>query len=209
MKTAILVTVIITLLIAIILIYQAFGSEDFLHSLLFFILGIASVVAAIKYTVGENAYGYTGFGDVFVFLFFGLLSVLGSSYLFIHQLKWEFIIPASTIGLLSMAVLNLNNMRDIENDAKNQKNTLVVKLGSSKAKVYHYVLIGLSLVLAVFYTLINFQSISQFTFLIAFIPLIINLVTVYKNREPKLLDSELKKVALSTFLFAILFGFFH
>lgn len=209
MKSAILVTIIITLLIAIILIYQAFGSEDFLHSLLFFILGIASIVAAIKYTVGENAYGYAGFGDVFVFLFFGLLSALGSSYLFIHQLKWEFIIPASTIGLLSMAVLNLNNMRDIENDAKNQKNTLVVKLGSSKAKVYHYVLIGLSLVLAVIYTFINFQSISQFTFLIAFIPLIINLVTVYKNREPKLLDSELKKVALSTFLFAILFGFFH
>lgn len=209
MKTAILVTIIITLLIAIILIYQAFGSEDFLHSLLFFILGIASVVAAIKYTVGENAYGYAGFGDVFVFLFFGLLSVLGSSYLFIHQLKWEFIIPASTIGLLSMAVLNLNNMRDIENDAKSNKNTLVVKLGSSKAKVYHYVLIGLSSVLAVLYAFLNFQSISQFTFLIAFIPLIINLVTVYKNREPRLLDNELKKVALSTFLFAILFGFFH
>ena len=108
-----------------------------------------------------------------------------------------------------MAVLNLNNMRDIENDAKNQKNTLVVKLGSSKAKLYHYFLIGLALILAVLYIFINFQTISQFTFLIAFIPLIINLVTVYKNREPKLLDSELKKVALSTFLFAILFGFFH
>jgi 1,4-dihydroxy-2-naphthoate octaprenyltransferase len=209
MKKGILMTAIISMLIAIILIYRAFGSEDFLHSLLFFILGIASVIAALKYTIGKNAYGYSGLGDVFVFLFFGLLSVLGSYYLFTHQLKWDLLLPASTIGLLSMAVLNLNNMRDIENDAKNNKNTLVVSLGSSKSKFYHYILICLGMVLTLVYSIINYHSISQLTYIIAFIPLIINLVTVYKNKEPKLLDSELKKVALSTFLFALLFGFFH
>ena len=209
MKTGILITAIFSMISAIVLIYYAFGAEDFLHSLLFFMLGIASVIAALKYTIGKNAYGYSGLGDVFVFLFFGLLSVLGSYYLLDHQMVWDLLLPASTIGFLSMAVLNLNNMRDIENDAKNNKNTLVVSFGSSKAKIYHYVLICLAVLLTVLYSIINDHSIRQLIYVIAFLPLIINLVTVYKNKEPKLLDSELKKVALSTFSFALLFGFFH
>ena len=209
MKRGILMTAMVTMIIAIILIYRAFGSEDFLNSLLFFILGIASIIAALKYTIGENAYGYSGLGDAFVFLFFGLLGVLGSYYLFAHQLKWDLLLLASAIGLLSMAVLNLNNMRDIKNDALHLKNTLVVSLGSSKAKIYHCILICLAMVLTLLYSVINYHSISQFAYIIAFIPLVLNLVRVYKNKEPKLLDSELKKVALSTFLFALLFGFFH
>ncbi|MDA9341981.1 1,4-dihydroxy-2-naphthoate octaprenyltransferase [Flavobacteriaceae bacterium] len=209
MKTGILITAIFSMISAIVLIYYAFGAEDFLHSLLFFMLGIASVIAALKYTIGENAYGYSGLGDGFVFLFFGLLSVLGSYYLLDHQMVLDLLLPASTIGFLSMAVLNLNNMRDIENDAKNNKNTLVVSLGSSKAKIYHYVLICLAVLLTLLYSIINDHSIRQLIYVIAFIPLMINLVTVYKNKEPKLLDSELKKVALSTFSFALLFGFFH
>ena len=209
MKTGILITAIFSMISTIVLIYYAFGAEDFLHSLLFFMLGIASVIAALKYTIGKNAYGYSGLGDVFVFLFFGLLSVLGSYYLLDHQMVWDLLLPASAIGFLSMAVLNLNNMRDIENDAKNNKNTLVVSLGSSKAKFYHYVLICLAVLLTLLYSIINDHSIRQLIYVIAFLPLIINLVTVYKNKEPKLLDSELKKVALSTFLFALLFGFFH
>ena len=209
MKTGILITAIFSMISAIVLIYYAFGAEDFLHSLLFFMLGIASVIAALKYTIGKNAYGYSGLGDVCVFLFFGLLSVLGSYYLLDHQMVWDLLLPASAIGFLSMAVLNLNNMRDIENDAKNNKNTLVVSLGSSKAKFYHYVLICLAVLLTLLYSIINDHSIRQLIYVIAFLPLIINLVTVYKNKEPKLLDSELKKVALSTFFFALLFGFFH
>ena len=209
MKTGILITAIFSMISAIVLIYYAFGAEDFLNSLLFFILGIASVIAALKYTIGKNAYGYSGLGDIFVFLFFGLLSVLGSYYLLEHQMVWDLLLPASTIGFLSMAVLNLNNMRDIENDAKNNKNTLVVSLGCLKAKIYHYVLICLAVLLILLYSIINDHSIRQLIYVIAFLPLIINLVTVYKNKEPKLLDSELKKVALSTFFFALLFGFFH
>ncbi len=209
MKYGIIITAFLTLSIALNLIYAAFGWEDFFNSLLFLVLGIISIVAALKYTIGKNAYGYSGLGDVFVFLFFGLLSVLGSNYLFTHELKWDLLLPASSIGLLSMAVLNLNNMRDIENDKKNKKNTLVVSLGSSKAKIYHYILISIGMALTLLYSGINYHSISQFTYSITFIPLWMNLVTVYKNKEPKLLDNELKKVALSTFLFAILFGFFH
>lgn len=208
MKYGIIMTAFLTLSITVILIYTAFGWKDFFNSLLFFLLGIISIVAALKYTIGDNAYGYLGLGDIFVFLFFGILSVLGSNYLFTQVIKWDVLLPASSIGLFSMSVLNLNNMRDIENDTKNNKKTLAVSIGFLNAKKYHYGIVILAIVLALAYTLKNFQSISQFIYVIAFIPLLFNLVTVYKNKDPKLLDGELKKVALSTFVYSLLFSFF-
>lgn len=206
MKMAMIITTIITLIFALLLIYVAFGSENFGYSIVFFGLGIASIAAAIKYTVGNSAYGYSGFGDVFVFLFFGLVSVLGSYFLYTKQLNFEIFLPAISIGLLSTAVLNLNNLRDREEDKKNNKNTLVVKLGSKNAKKYHYFLILGALLTAFLYVFLNFESIYQLLFLIAFIPLIKNIKTVAQNKIPAELDKELKKVALSTFLFAVLFG---
>ena len=206
MKTAMIITTIITLLIALLLIYVAFGSESFGYSILFFGLGIASIAAAIKYTVGNSAYGYSGFGDIFVFLFFGLLSVVGSYFLYTKMINFEIFLPAFSIGLLSTAVLNLNNLRDREQDKTNNKNTLVVKLGAVRAKKYHYFLIIGALIAALIYTFLNFSSIYEFVFLVAFIPLVKNMITVSRNNTPAELDGELKKVALSTFLFAILFG---
>ena len=206
MKLAMIVTAIITLVIALLLIYVAFGSDNFGYSVLFFAIGIAAIVAAIKYTVGQSAYGYSGFGDVFVFIFFGLVAVVGTYFLFTKQLNFQVFLPAISIGLLSTAVLNLNNMRDINNDAKVGKNTLVVKLGSEKSKKYHYFLIATAFVPAVLYTIINYNSSLQFIFILAFIPLVLNMKTVAKNTIPSTLDGELKKVALSTFLFASLFG---
>ena len=206
MKSAMIITTIITLIIALLLIYVSFGKENFGYSILFFGLGVASITAAIKYTVGNSAYGYSGFGDVFVFLFFGLLSVLGSYFLYTKQINFEVILPAISIGLLSTAVLNLNNLRDREEDKKNKKNTLVVKLGNEKAKKYHYFLIFGALVSALIYVFLDFKTIYQLIFLVAFVPLIKNVKTVALNKIPEDLDSELKKVALSTSLFAILFG---
>ncbi|WGH75928.1 1,4-dihydroxy-2-naphthoate octaprenyltransferase [Tenacibaculum tangerinum] len=206
MKLAMIVTAFSTLCIALLLIYIAFGKDNFLYSVIFFVLGIAAIVAAIKYTVGKSAYGYSGFGDVFVFVFFGLLAVVGTYFLYTKQLNLIIFLPAITIGLLSTAVLNLNNMRDRKNDAKSGKNTLVVKMGAASAKVYHYCLIIASFVFAFLYVVITYHSPTQFLFVIAYIPLIKHLVFVYKNKEAALLDGELKKVALSTFLFSILFG---
>jgi 1,4-dihydroxy-2-naphthoate octaprenyltransferase len=206
MKTAMIITTTITLLIALLLIYVAFGSESFGYSILFFGLGIASIAAAIKYTVGNSAYGYSGFGDIFVFLFFGLLSVVGSYFLYTKMINFEVFLPAFSIGLLSTAVLNLNNLRDREQDKTNNKNTLVVKLGAIRAKKYHYFLIIGAFITALIYTFLNFSSIYEFVFLVAFIPLVKNMITVSRNNTPAELDGELKKVALSTFLFAILFG---
>ena len=206
MKSAMIITAIITIGIALLLIYTAFGKENFGYSIVFFLLGIASIAAAIKYTVGKSAYGYSGFGDVFVFIFFGLLSVVGSYFLFTLQINIVVFLPAISIGLLSVAVLNLNNMRDIVNDKVANKNTLVVKVGAESAKYYHYILLITSFLFAFLYTVIQYQSPWQFLFLIAYFPLVKHVVFVFKNKEAKLLDGELKKVALSTFLFAILFG---
>ena len=206
MLQAIIITSIITLIIALLLIYVSFGKEHFLYSLVFFILGIASIGAAIKYTMGKNAYGYSGLGDVFVFLFFGLLSVCGTYFLFTKQISIAIFYPAFSIGFLSASVLNLNNMRDIDNDKVANKNTLVVKIGSKRAKTYHYILLILSLFFALLYTFNNYQTVFQFLFLIAFIPLGIHFVKVIHTSNPKDFDPELKKVALSTFLFAVLFG---
>lgn len=206
MKKAMLVTGIITTIIALLLIYVSFGKDNFVYSIVFFGLGIASIIAAIKYTVGKSAYGYSGLGDVFVFIFFGLLAVVGTYFLYTKQLSFTVFLPAITVGLLSTAVLNLNNMRDRVNDAQSGKNTLVVKMGAESAKIYHYFLIIASFIFALLYTVIKFQSPYQFLFVIAYVPLVKHLFFVYKNKEEVLLDGELKKVALSTFLFSILFG---
>src|SRR5690606_30864691 len=138
---AMIITAVVTLLLALLLIYTAFGSENFLYAIIFFILGVGAIIAAIKYTVGIKAYGYMGLGDLFVFLFFGLVAVFGSYFLYALKLNWYVILPAASIGLLSTGVLNLNNMRDRASDAKAGKNTLVVKLGEEKARFYHYSLI--------------------------------------------------------------------
>lgn len=209
MKIAMALAGALTMLCVIVLVYVAFGNENFNFSILFLVLGLLAILAAIKYTVGENPYGYTGFGDLFVFIFFGLVSVLGSYFLYTQHLFVDLILPAISIGFLSMAVLNLNNMRDIKNDKLHHKNTLVVKLGIEKSKKYHYFLLITGMLCAILYTTLHFQSPKQFLYVIAFIPLISNLVTVFKNKESRLLDKELKKVALSTFLFAILFSLLH
>jgi 1,4-dihydroxy-2-naphthoate octaprenyltransferase len=175
-----------------------------LLSFLFFNLGIAAIVAAITYTVGKHAYGYRALGDVFVFLFFGLVGVVGCYFLYTQHLGDFIWLPAMTIGLLSAAVLNLNNMRDRIADAKVNKNTLAVVLGENVVKIYHAFLIVGAFLSALFYLLLTPMGGLQFLPLLAFLPLFINIRNVYTTTAPALLDPELRKVALSTFLFSLL-----
>lgn len=175
------------------------------YLLLFIGLGVASIGAAIKYTMGKNPYGYSGLGDVFVFLFFGWLSVLGTYFLQTHSFDWWLLLPASAIGLLSAAVLNLNNMRDIVNDKANGKNTLVVKIGFDAAKFYHSVLILSSIIALAIFNLQTELNNSSFAFLIVAPILFLNIRKVMKCQNPVDLDPELKKIALSTFGIAVLY----
>ena len=204
MKRAIIITSVLTLFSAMLLIYYAFRYTNLSYSLFYLVLGILAIASAIRYTVGDTAYGYRGFGDAFVFVFFGLVSTLGVNFLYSKQLDFDLFLPAIAIGFLSVGVLNLNNMRDEASDRKSNKNTIVVKIGAANAKKYHYFLIVSAMVLVVVFAVINGFTFDQYLFLLAYIPLTKHLITVYKNQEPRALDPELKKLALSTFVLSVL-----
>ena len=199
-----IVTAIITMFFASLLIFTAFGSEHMVLSFVFFNLAIAAIVAAVKYTVGANAYGYRAMGDLFVFLFFGIVGVVGCYFLFSRSLGNYVFFLAVAIGCMSTAVLNLNNMRDRIQDAKVKKNTFAVVLGPERVKLYHGILIVTSLVTSLVYLVASRATPVSYFALIAFVPLLLNMVKVFKNEEPAALDPELKKIALSTFVFALL-----
>ncbi|MBT8262517.1 MAG: 1,4-dihydroxy-2-naphthoate octaprenyltransferase [Bacteroidia bacterium] len=204
LKRGMIITSAITLLLASMLIYAAFGKDNFLLSFIFFNLGIAAIIAAITYTVGTSAYGYRALGDLFVFVFFGMVGVMGCYFLYTQNLGELIILPAITIGLLSTAVLNLNNMRDRISDSKVNKNTLAVILGGKRVKYYHAFLIFFAFISASLYIWISFTEWQYFIPLVAFVPLFLNVIKVFKTEDATKLDPELKKVALSTFLFALL-----
>lgn len=205
MKFAVVIFSILSLISACYLIYISSKGMSIETIYIYLGLALASVFAAITYTVGKKAYGYYGLGDVFVFIFFGLVSVMGSFTLYTKKFEIVTLFPAITIGLLSTAVLNLNNMRDQVNDKISNKNTLVVKLGFNLAKMYHVGLIMIALTSFLMY--FNFE-LKGLIFAIPFILLLIHLKKVVKVIDPKDFDPELKKVALSTFFLSVFFAVF-
>lgn len=203
MKNGVIITSVLSLIAAGALIY--FGAQGMPASIRWFYAGLAlvCVLAAITYTVGKKAYGYHGLGDLMVFIFFGFVSILGVYSLYSKSFLFENILLATCVGLLSAAVLNLNNMRDYQNDSKSGKNTLVVKMGPNNAKFYHALLILIALSsLGTF--LIQFRNPVLFVVMIPAILLFIHLRKVMQVQNPKEFDPELKKVALSTFFFSVL-----
>lgn len=202
-----LLTAFVTFFFAVSLIYIALGTANFLFSLLFLVLGISAIAAAIKYTIGDSAYGYRGLGDVFVFIFFGVVGVYGCYFLYSLEWDWRVLLPSFTVGALSAGVLNLNNMRDRKADEKAGKNTLVVKMGADKAKKYHYFLILSAFSSLILFSAFTFNEINDLLYLLAFVPLLLHLKRVMENKDPEKLDPELKKLALGTFLLAIMFSF--
>lgn len=204
MLGAIKVNILVTIALVFFLILTAFGVRHFWYALTFFILGAISIYASIKYTIGSNAYGYKGLGDIFVFVFFGLVSTIGGYFLFAKQIDHVVILPAIAIGLLSTAVLNLNNLRDINSDLLSNKITMAVKLGFKKAKKYHYFLVISAMVLTLVFAILYYTNSFNFIFLLVYIPLVKHVFKVKSVVNPSELDTELKKVALSTFGLAIL-----
>lgn len=206
MRSAIIIFTLLSLFSGIWLIVKGTEGLSFSSGLILLVIGLVAIAAAIKYTIGKKPYGYIGLGDFAVFIFFGLTGVLGTYFLHSHQLTIQEFLPAIAIGLLSTGVLNLNNLRDRENDKKNGKKTLVVLLGSSKSKIYHAVLVGSAIIAALIYTFINYQQPVQFLFLLALPLMIRNVVVVFKNKNPSELDPELKNLAIATLFFALTFG---
>lgn len=204
MRKALILFSVLTFMAGIILLIMALHGLG-LKFLVFLGLGLTAILAALKYTIGASNYGYRGLGDVTVFIFFGLVAVIGTYFLHVHQLEIWILFPAIMVGLLSAGVLNINNMRDVANDAQTGKMTLAVKLGT-KSKIYHAALVSFA-ILAMLIHLIHFKE--WLTIFICIIPislLIKHIVVVIKNNDPKLLDPELKQLSLTTLLFVSLVG---
>ncbi|WP_179336000.1 1,4-dihydroxy-2-naphthoate octaprenyltransferase [Winogradskyella costae] len=206
MMDGIKLNIVIVIMLTMALIWSAFNAASILYMLLFLILGGLSVFAALNYTMGSSPYGYRALGDVFVFVFFGLISTLGSYLLFTHRLDHVVVLPAISIGLLSVGVLNLNNMRDIDSDTNADKITLAIKLGKKGAKRYHYALIFSAMLITVLFSILYYVEPYNFMYLLAFIPLLIHAKKIKAAQKPNDFDSQLKILALSTFLMAILLG---
>src|SRR5690349_5647391 len=196
MKTAVVIFVLLCLVSGISLLLVSFGL-DWNAILFFFGLGILSILAAIAYTVGKKPYGYIGLGDLSVLIFFGLVGVLGSQYLFTQQFIGVDILPALSCGFFSIGVLNLNNIRDIESDLKAGKYSIPVRIGRDKAIIYHWFLLIGGLLSASIYSLLTYHSPWQFLFLLT-APLFIRNGLVVSRKPSHELDPYLKQMALST-----------
>lgn len=205
MKRALLVVIVLSCISGLLLVTAATQTmADFIG---FLVLGGLSIIAAITYTIGKRPYGYLGLGDVSVLVFFGWLSVIGSWYLQAHMLAPAVILPATACGLLATAVLNINNLRDIDSDRANGKNTLVVRLGPVNARRYHAgLLIGALLCLALF-NLLSLHSVWGWLFVLAAPLLIKQARFVLRELDPRamppMLERTVKAALLTNLLFVI------
>lgn len=207
MRNAMILFTILSLVSGILLLYIALQDAPLETFWYFFGLGVAGIIAAITYTAGKKPYGYIGLGDLSVLIFFGWVGVLGSYYL--YSLYWDamLILPATSCGLFAVAVLNVNNIRDIESDRLTGKNSIPVRLGRPKAVIYHWIILATGMLCTVLYILLQPDLVwSQLLFLLAFPLFIRNGIAVSNLTDPKQLDPYLKQMALSTLLFVILFG---
>lgn len=211
MRNAVILLSILSFVATVALLYVAFYPAYNREFWIFIGLGVASILAAIGYTIGKKPYGYLGLGDIFVFIFFGLVSVCGSYFLFTKSFSWDVLFPSISVGMLSMAVLNLNNMRDIVNDELSGKKTFALKLGYKNAMIYEIILLQLPILLMLAFLMYNgFQTQGKyypFIVMILIFPFIKLRRSIMAVNEPKLLDPFLKQVGILTFLMAVLTAF--
>lgn len=205
MKKAILAAMFAAAIVGALLIYIALQFMEVRYIVLFLLLGAACIIAAIKYTAGKNPYGYKGLGDIFSFTFFGLVSVVGTYFLHTHTLDFIAWLPAIGLGLLTAAVLNINNMRDLDNDRKSGKKTIPVKIGLKNAKIYHTFLTFGALGCFLAYSIIYATHWYQYLYLIVFFMFIKILISIFGTKENRLLDPYLRFTSMGTFFLSVAF----
>ncbi|NQV36645.1 MAG: 1,4-dihydroxy-2-naphthoate octaprenyltransferase [Candidatus Marinimicrobia bacterium] len=205
MQTAMWIFVGFSSICGVSLIIVGVGEKLYSSGLIMAFLGLGAIAAAVKYTMGKNPYGYAGLGDVFVFLFFGLIGVSGTFYLHGLFLPGQILLPATTIGLLSVGVLNINNMRDREQDKIHGKYTLVVKIGSKNARIYHIIIIVLSAIILTWFTWEFIIAGYRFFFFVIYPIILFQSIRIAKTKNDAALDPHLKVLALSTFLLSVLY----
>lgn len=204
MKRAVILFSIIAFIFGLALVYVG-CYENLVATLSFIIVGILAIAAALKYTIGKSAYGYKGYADIFVFIFFGLVSVCGTFYLHTNHFVFHALLPAASMGFLSTAVLNINNLRDEETDKLAGKNTLVVKMGYKNGITYQFILLISAFFSSLLFTIMHYVSPWQFLFVLPFVFLFYSYHNARKIENKSLWNNELKKTALLSFAYSILF----
>lgn len=205
MKKAIAVFVALSVLVGAALVYMALQFMPIAYILIFLLLGAAAIFAAIKYTAGKNPYGYKGLGDLFSFIFFGPVPVVGTYFLHTHSFDFVPWLPALGLGFLSAAVLNLNNMRDIENDKESSKRTIPVLIGIKNAKFYHACLIIGAALCFLVYGIIYLHVWYQYLYMLVFLCFLKMLSDIYRIHDNRLLDPYLKYTSMFTFFLSVVF----
>lgn len=201
MLSGIYVLAVLCLVFGIALLYFSFKDASMQAFFGFLGLGLLSMLAAYTYTAGKKPYGYAGLGDISVLIFFGLVGVLGSNYLFTKTFDWANVLPALSCGLFATGVLNINNIRDIESDTRAGKKTIPARLGKEKAIIYHWVLLSLGMLSILIFSVL--QAENKYYYVIGFPLFFLNGIKVSRLPNP---DPMLKQMALSTLLFVLLFG---
>lgn len=206
MRRAIVLVSLLSVVSGLLLLWFAFGDEAFSLTLVFILLGAAAIGAAITYTAGKMPYGYAGFGDIAVLVFFGWVGVIGSYFVQTARLSWPILLPATAAGLLAVAVLNVNNIRDMDSDRLAGKLSLPVRLGLDRARLYHWVLLILAVLLATAYVLLNYAGLWQFLYVLALPLLARNGLAISRADDLPGLNPWLKQLSIASLIFVSLFG---
>lgn len=206
MRRAIVINVLLVIFSGLALLWFAFGVKAFSSTLIFIVLGAAAIGAAIAYTAGKMPYGYVGLGDIFVLLFFGWVGVIGSYFVQSVHFSWLLLLPATACGLLAVAVLNVNNIRDLDSDRLAGKRSVPVRLGLERARIYHWLLIIDAIIFAIVFVVIDYNSIWEFLFLLAVPLLIRNGLAISRTDDLPSLNPWLKQMSLASLAFVTLFG---
>ena len=205
MKKGIIITMALAFVFGIVLLLYSLEFKA-IRFWIYLFLGIGAIMAALYYTMGKKPYGYTGLGDLFVMVFFGLVGVSGSYYLYTGFINWPEILPAVSLGCFATMVLNVNNIRDIKSDHSAGKMSIPVRIGRKNAIIYHWVLFISGSVSVIIYTLVEYSSGWQWIFLLTVPVLFFTSLGISKNTDPQKLDPYLKYTAISVLLFALTFG---
>ncbi|MBR2194804.1 MAG: 1,4-dihydroxy-2-naphthoate octaprenyltransferase [Salinivirgaceae bacterium] len=203
MKRGIVIMIVLSLVVGITMLCVSFGIS--IGFWVFVAIGLAAIVAAIRYTMGRNPFGYRGLGDLMVLIFFGFATVTGSYFIMTHHVTIDSILMGTAIGFMSVGVLNVNNLRDCESDRESGKVTIVVKLGIRFGQIYHFVLCLSAIVLIAVTLVIEKRAVGMLWLLLPTILLIMHSLRVLRASDVKTLDPELKKLSLTTLLMSVLY----
>ncbi len=206
MRRAIALCSLLAMTSGLLLVWLAFGAAALPFVLLFLIIGALAVGAAVTYTAGRKPYGYAGLGDIAVFIFFGWVAVAGSYFLYTQRLDWLILLPATSCGLFAVGVLNVNNIRDINSDRQGGKQSIPVRFGPARARVYHWLLLMGGLGTAALYVVLTAGSPWRWLFLLSAPLFVRNALVVQRSGNAAELDPMLRQLSLSTLLFVLLFG---